>query len=81
MDESNSHAKQPHMKELDGRMVITLNRHKVSLNEQSAFSHWDQIHAWWCKQHVINPYDWLYVTFYFDDSQDALMFSLTWGGA
>lgn len=59
--------------------MLTQGTHKVALDEQTALAHWNQIHAW-CEHHVVNPYDWFYESFYFDDANDAVKFSLAWGG-
>ena len=63
----------------DGCMMLTQGTHKVSLDEQKALAHWNQIHAW-CEQHVLKPHDWFYFTFWFDHAHDAVNFSLAWGG-
>lgn len=68
------------MQLMDHRAVFTIGKHKVSLDESVAFSNWVQIHAW-CKENLSAPYTWLYVTFYFKDADEAVKFSLTWGGS
>ena len=67
------------MEQLDNRLLDIYGKHKVQLDDTKAFAHWDQIHAW-CNHNLTAPYTWLYVAFYFCNPEDAVQFSLTWGG-
>lgn len=60
--------------------------HALRFNTPAGFGHWDNAIEW-CKEYASNkqflgPYfiDVLTSMWYFEDGQDALMFSLLWGG-
>lgn len=62
---------------IDHREILKDGMYAVHLNESAAFASWNQIHAW-CKENLTARFTWLYVTFYFEDADDAIKFSLTW---